>query len=149
MILLVHMLFGAAIGSLVRYPALAIFLALLGHYFLDLFPHVEYSIDNIRSKNWERALPDFAKICLDALLAFLVIWFVSKNTPIIYLCALVAALPDAATVVTYVFPKFLWRHNIFHTKHIHYLTKQKKFPIFWRILTQALAVLASVFLLRF
>ena len=50
MILLVHLLFGAAVGSSVKNLPIAIILAFLGHYFLDLFPHIEYPIENIRKK---------------------------------------------------------------------------------------------------
>ena len=148
MILLVHMLFGAAIGAATKNPLLAIILAFLGHYFLDLFPHIEYNIDNIKYTHWKKALPDFLKVFLDFLLGILIISIFSKNQPIIFLCGFVALIPDGMTIITSLFPKFLRRHNIIHTKHIHYLTKQKKFPLFWRILTQVGAVVISIILLR-
>ena len=72
MILLAHMLFGAATGSIIKNPILAIILALFGHYFLDLFPHVDYSVDNLKNKDWKKSLPDISKIsfCCNSLFTF-------------------------------------------------------------------------------
>ena len=142
------MLFGAAIGSVITNPLLAIILALLGHYFLDIFPHVEYSIDNLQNKNWKKILPDAAKVFMDFTAALLAIFLLSKNQPIIYFCAMVAIIPDGLTMAHYVFPKLgLAAHDKFHGEKIHYLTKQKKFPVFWRIATQVLAVGISIAIL--
>jgi|SRR3989344_1590471 len=149
MILLAHMLFGAAIGALLASnPILAITLAFLGHYFLDAFPHIEYSIDNIRHKIWGKALPDISKVILDFALAIFCISLLSENHPIIYICALVTLIPDALTIINDRFPNvLLGLHDHMHTRQIHYLTKQKNFPVFWKIFTQAVAIIASVALL--
>ncbi|OGZ64093.1 MAG: hypothetical protein A3A98_03875 [Candidatus Staskawiczbacteria bacterium RIFCSPLOWO2_01_FULL_40_39] len=143
------MLFGAALGSAIPNPFLGGILAFLGHYFLDLFPHIEYSIDNIRSKKWQKAFPDILKVCLDFSLAIVMIFLFSKNQPIIYLGSLIAIIPDGLTIITSIFPKFLKRHNIVHTEKIHYLTKQKKFPLSVRILSQVLTGMLSIALLRY
>lgn len=150
MILFAHILFGAGIGSLFsQNPLLAGILALLGHYFLDVFPHVEYSIDNLSSKNWKYLLTDLLKVCLDFCLALIAIFFFSKNLPIIYFCAFIAIIPDAFTVISSVFPhRILSLHDKIHTGKIHYLTKQKKFPMFWRITTQIIAIVASIMMLQ-
>ena len=62
MILLVHLLFGAAIGSAVNNIWLAIILAFLSHFLLDLMPHIDYPLKNIEKKQWHKVLPDFSKI---------------------------------------------------------------------------------------
>ncbi len=150
MILLVHMLFGAAIGASIKNPVLAIILAFLGHYFLDLLPHVEYNIENIKNKNWRSAGYDFFKVFLDFCLGFLIIFLFSKNNLIIYICGFVALIPDGLTLLSYIFPnKIMAGHDKIHTQKIHYLTNQKKFPIFWRISTQISAIIVSIALLKY
>lgn len=149
MILLAHMLFGAAFGANIPNPYLALALAFLGHYFLDLFPHVEYSVDNIRNKNWRKSFFDVVKVIIDFLLAIIIISLFSNKEVIIYLCAFITIIPDAFTVISSVFEnKILKMHDKIHTEKIHYLTKQKKFSLFWRIATQALAIIISIALLR-
>ena len=150
MILLVHMLFGAAIGSLVKNPILAIILAFLGHYFLDLFPHVEYNIENIKNKQWKHSSYDFFKVFLDIYLGFLITFLFSKNNLIIYACAFAAMVPDGLTLLSSILPnKIMARHDYIHTQKIHYLTNQKKFPIFWRIATQIIAAIVSIAFLKY
>lgn len=156
MILLAHMLFGAAIGALVKNIPLAIAVALLSHYFLDLFPHVEYlksteeSIKKIKGKHWKNYLPDMLKTLLDlALGVFAIFLFSSNHAVILYICAIVAIIPDGMTVVTLLFPnKILQIHHQMHTQKIHYLTKRKKFPLFWRISTQVIAIAISIMILQ-
>ncbi len=155
MILLVHMLFGAAIGSAINNVPLALILALLGHYFLDLFPHIEYlesteaSIQKLKSGGLKKVLPDMLKVFLDFFGGIFIIFIFFGNQPIIYFCAIIAIVPDGLTVISKLFPNKLstW-HDHIHTKQIHYLTKQKKIPIFWKISTQVVAVIISIILLR-
>ena len=155
MILLAHMLFGAAIGSSVHNVTLAIILALLGHYFLDMFPHIEYlestenSVKELK-KDWKKNLPKLIKVLFDFGIGIALILAFSKNQPIIYLCALIAIIPDGITVINSLFPnKLLTKHQEIHGGPIHYLTKQKKFSKFWKIATQVIVVIISVTLLKF
>lgn len=178
MILLVHMLFGAAIGSVVQNIPLAIVLALLGHYFLDLFPHIEYlngvenTIKKLKHGDWQKNVANIVKVMLDFFLGIFIIFLVSKNQSIIYLCALVGILPDGATAIYSLFPRsgnstsqgtvlylasqkffatlnkiLMWHHKI-HGEKIHFL-KHKKISKFWRITTQALALIISIAMLKF
>lgn len=154
MILLVHMLFGAAIGSAINNVYLAIILAFLGHYFLDMFPHVEYiksaenSIQKLKSATIRESLKDTTKVFVDFLLGLLAVFMFSNNSPIIYLCALVAIVPDGITVIHTLFPtKLLTPHQNIHTA-IQYLTKQKKFPVAINIATQATAIIISILILN-
>jgi hypothetical protein len=132
MILLVHIIFGAAIGSLLmQYPISAIILAFLGHYFLDLLPHIEYSIKNI------------PMIILDFLSGILLIFFFSSNQTIIYACALASLVPDGLTVLGKIISnKFFKNHDKIHEK-AHFL-KHKKIPVFTRIFTQSIIVILSL-----
>jgi len=141
MILLVHLLFGAAIGYAVKNIPLAIILAFLSHYFLDFFPHIEYPVENIEKKQWHKILPDALKVFLDFCSGILLIWVFSNPSAgsgqaIIYICALVAILPDGFTVLNYIMPrsgnlaskgflatlnKILEFHNKIHHQIIHFL----------------------------
>jgi len=159
MILLAHMLFGAAIGAQIKYAPWAIILAFLGHYFLDIFPHIEYldgvedSIKKLKIRAWQKNMSTAAKVLIDFCLGLFIITLFSRPLAggqlIIYVCALVAIVPDGMTVLHSLFPNLgLEGHHYIHSTKIHYLTKQKKFPVFWRIATQVLVVVISFLLLR-
>ena len=146
MIILVHLLFGAAIGSLVKNVPIAIVLAFLSHYFLDLFPHIEYSVGNTEENHWRIKLPAVLKMMLDFCLGILLLSIFSNDRPIIFIYALSSMLPDGLTVVNYFLPnKILKVHENFHVA-IHFL-KYKKIPNFWRISSQVLSVMISMLLL--
>ncbi|MCX6721199.1 MAG: hypothetical protein NT026_01185 [Candidatus Staskawiczbacteria bacterium] len=136
MILLVHMLLGAAMGHVVKNPILAIIMAYLSHYLLDFIPHIEYDVKKLK------------KIILDLCLGILFIFLFSKNNPVIYICAFFAILPDGFTVLNNLFPnKILEIHNKLHTKKIHFLRDNKKISNFWRVFSQLLIIFISILLL--
>jgi len=140
MILLVHMLFGSAIATIIQNPYLAIILAYLGHYFLDIFPHIEYSIKNTR----------FAvlKVFCDVFTGALLIFIFSNNQPIIYVCVFFAMLPDGLSLLNRIFKnKLLDSHSKLHQEKLHFL-KYKKIPNFWRFFSQILVVAISLLLLH-
>src|SRR3990167_9537643 len=117
-----HLLLGAAIGSKIGNLPLAIVLAFLSHYLLDLIPHIEYPIDNISKKQWRKSLPDFLRVFLDFSFGVLLILIFSNNQPIIYVCALVALIPDSLTIISSIFPnRVLSAHDKIHTEKIHFL----------------------------
>lgn len=156
MILLVHMIFGAAVGyraySLTNSIWVATLFALLGHYFLDVFPHVEYlksteeSVKKIK-KSPKEYLPDALKVCIDLFLGLMLI-FAIKDQPMIYFYAIMGIIPDGFTVInSLISNNILKKHQYFHGEVIHFL-KYKKISIFWRILTQAVAALISIYLLQ-
>lgn len=130
MILLVHMLLGALIGQKIINPFWAVILAFLSHYFLDIFPHIEYPIENIKNKMWKKSAPDIFRVFLDFYAGIILILFFSSNSWQIYICAFFAILPDGLSL--------LWQSK-FHEK-IHFL-KHKKISVFWRILSQVAVVL--------
>jgi len=149
MILLAHLLFGSATGSLIENPALAIISAFLGHYFLDFIPHIEYPIENIIKKQWEKSLPDILRVFLDFFIGMSLIFIFSKNQPIIYICAFFSILPDGLSILISVSKiKILEKYNNLHQTKIHFF-KNKKISNFWRIFSQALVVLVSIILLGF
>ena len=154
MILLVHLLFGAAIGSLVNNIPLAIILAFLSHYLLDFIPHIEYPIKNITEKKWKKSLPDFVKVFLDFLLGIILIFIFSNpalpagRQAIIYVCAFMAILPDGLAILTnFSASKILKTHNDIHHEQVHFL-RDKKISNFWRIASQVAVAIISVLLLK-
>ena len=159
MILLVHLLFGAAIGYiLTTNPFLAVILAFLSHYFLDLFPHIEYGIESLEEKQWQKKLPAILKITLDFCLGVLFISLFSNPSTgsgqaLIYVCAFFAILPDGFTVLNQIIPnKILKAHDKFHTEKIHFLNQKKisGVPISgsWRITTQVIFFILSIILFK-
>ena len=149
MILSAHLLLGAAVASKITYAPLAIILALLSHYFLDLIPHIEYSINNIKEKQWHKSAPDISRVFLDFLFGMLLVLMFSNNQPIIYIGAIIALIPDSLTIISSIFPnKILSAHDKIHTEKIHFL-KYKKIPTFWRIFSQVFVIIISVILLKY
>lgn len=149
MILLTHLLLGAVIGSKINSFILAVILAFLSHYFLDLFPHIEYPIENIKNNQWQKSLPDFLRVFTDFGLGIFIIFLLSDNSLKTYICAFAAILPDGLTFMEYFFHNKLFKiHNDFHLKKIHYL-KNKKIANFWRFFTQLVVVIIAIILLRF
>jgi hypothetical protein len=147
MILTPHMLLGAVIASKIEYTPLAIIMAFLSHYFLDLIPHIEYPIDNIENKQWKKSLPDILRVLLDFSFGILLILIFSNNQPAVFICVFSAILPDGFSFLKYFFTnKILKIHNNIHQNKIHFL-KTKKFSIFWRILSQILVIFISIVLL--
>jgi hypothetical protein len=162
------MLFGATIGSIIKNIPLAIILAFLSHYFLDLFPHIEYNIENIEKKQWHKSLPNILKISIDFFIGISIIFILSGSNPIIYICVFFAILPDGFTILNAIMPnKILGAHNRLHQK-IHFLkihpvkyggavisaplklfNWEIKISNFWRIFTQLIVVVISITLLIF
>ena len=165
------MLFGVAIASLAKNPYLAIALAFLSHYFLDLFPHIEYDVEGIhpvksdneivgvatwsqqfnwvKNKDWKKAAPAFLRVTLDGSLGLLLISIFANKSLIIFIAAFFAILPDGLSLLSSFFPnRFFDFHNFFHQEKIHFLKDNKKISNFWRIASQVAAVIISIIILR-
>jgi len=148
MILIVHLLFGAAIGYIIKNPILAIILSFSSHYLLDFLPHVEYDIENIEKKQWKNAIPQFTRVFLDFCSGILLILIFSNNQPIVYICAFSAIVPDGLSILNLMFKsRALQTHDGFHHGKIHFL-KYKKISKFWRIASQIIAAAISIVTLR-
>jgi len=136
MVLACHLLYGAALASKINHP-LVLVLAFLGHYFLDLFPHQEYSVENINQRRWRKSFFDFLKIGIDLLAGVLLVFIFIEGNLLVYSSLFLAVLGDGLILINLIFPnKFLAIHDSFHQK-IHFL-KDKKISPLLRILTQIL-----------
>ena len=149
MILTCHLLAAAAVASKISNPFLAVPLAFLSHYFLDFPPQQEYDISNIKERRWQKSFFDFFKVFLDISIGMLLIFFFSKNTPLIFAAAFLAIVPDFLTLLALIFPKnkLLVKHHIFH-RAINNISENKKIPLFWGIFSQAIVIFIAIFLLQ-
>lgn len=148
MILIVHVIFGAAIGSVINNIPIAIILAFLSHYFLDIVPHADYPLKITEAKQLKKIIPDAINVTFDFCLGILLILIFSKNQPIIYVCGFFAAIPDLLTAMYYLAPnKFFTAHYKLHQK-IHFL-QHKKISMLWRVASQIAVVVISILMIRF
>ncbi|MEK7503698.1 MAG: hypothetical protein AAB577_01805 [Patescibacteria group bacterium] len=148
MILTPHILVGVAIATKVQNPILGLVFVLLSHYFLDLFPHNEYSIKNIRGGRWSVSLPDFLKAFLDIALALVIISFTAGFSPMIITAVAVSILPDGLTLLQCIFPenKLLIKHLKIHWA-INDVSENKKIPDVMGIISQVLVAAIAIYLL--
>lgn len=147
MILTPHLLAGAAIASKVQPVPLALLLAFLSHYLLDLLPHGEYPINNIQEKKWKKSLVGFLRVGLDASFGGLLVLLFSDNIPVIFAGAFLAVLPDGFNFLNLVFPNSVLKIQKRIHHRIHF-PETKKIPLFLGILSQiAVGVLAIFFLM--
>lgn len=148
MILTVHLLTGAAIASRIKFAPMALVLAFLGHYLLDFIPHQEYSIKNIKERQWRNSFLDFLKIGVDICFGILLIFIFSKNEPMIYAGALSAILTDSFTFLGLIFPnRILKIHDNFHQKIHPAPSKRGGVPLFVGIFSQVLVFSLAIFFL--
>lgn len=151
MILTSHLIVGAAIGSKISNPLLALLLALFSHYFLDSLPHKDYLIPNIQQKQWNKSFFDFFKIFLDVFLGILLISLFSDNNPIIWAAAFLAIIPDGITLLGRILPrnKLIIQHQKVHVAANMIGDSQinKKIPAFWGVISQIAVIVVAIFLL--
>jgi len=108
---------------------------------------VKFDFECIKEKKWKNSFKDFLKVFVDISLGILLIFIFSKNFSLLLIGGLVAALPDAFTLLGLITPnKLLMAHENFH-REIHFPEGKKISPI-WGILTQLLVVIAAIYLLR-
>lgn len=148
MLLTPHILTGAAIASNISNPVLGLFLAFLSHYFLDIIPHQEYDIKNIKEKNWQKSFFSFLKVFLDATLGILVIFFLSGTNVLIFAAAFLAILPDGLTLLFLFLPenKLFKKYETFHLG-LHSFIDDEKIPVFWGVFSQIAVISIAIFFL--
>ena len=148
MLLTPHILVGVAIIILVHNPILGLIFILASHYLLDLLPHAEYSINNIKSGQWKKSSPDFLWAFLDMTLGMIIVFLTVGFTPLILIAVFVAIFPDGLSILYGIFPsnKALIKHNKIHMA-INSICENKKIPIFWGIVSQVLVMAIAIYLL--
>lgn len=148
MLLTPHILTGVAIVTKVPNPILGLLLVLLSHYFIDCFPHWEYSIENIKGRRWGESLLEFLKIFFDFSFGVLLVLFLSENNPFVLAAVFLAVLPDGLSLLYAVFRKnkILIKHQRWHV-YIHTLSKNKRLPAYWGIVSQIAVMALAIFFL--
>ena len=129
MILSLHTLAGAVLGSTVGNPLESSALALASHYFIDFLPHFDYKIENIQKGDWKSARPEFLKVSADLIISCIIITFVIYKNPANILSILSATFfslfPDGLVLIYFIFNKnisdsfigkLLLNHYEFHFK---------------------------------
>ncbi len=98
-----HAITGSIIGLTISNPFIAVPLAFISHYFLDLIPHYGTKQDNdkfIKSKYFKTFL------CVDILLCIIlaIVLFIIKPTSylIVILCAFIATSPDLVNLKKFI-----------------------------------------------
>lgn len=153
MILAPHILVGAAIGSKFASLPGIIALSIFVHYLLDIIPHYDYNIDNIKKSESvfdKKFLQAFSKIVLDFLAGTAIVMFLTLNSQ--YKVNIFAGLA-AALLPDFLFFIFMRRPNlpiirplaIFHIK-IQWFKKIAK-PNFIGLATQAAIAIISIIIL--
>lgn len=115
MILSVHMLVGAAIGSKITNLWSVSALALISHLLLDILPHWEYKSPkpSAKLKNWLKVILD---LFIGSSMVGFVIWFLPDNKIPILVGTFAALIPDGIEVISWYWPnKYLKLFSRFHS----------------------------------
>ena len=129
MILSIHAITGAVLGSYGTSPVQASVQGLISHYLIDFLPHFDYKINDIAKGDWESAYLEFLKILADLMIAGAVIAFIIYKNPenilSILLGSFFALFPDGLLFIHFILSKkspellirrFLAGHYEFHYK---------------------------------
>lgn len=155
MILLSHMLVGAAIGSKIHNFWAIFFIGIVLHYAFDALPHWEYYFrsraNSITKKN---LLIYAAKIAIDLLVGVFLVLFFAKNSSywsFIVFGAFSSILPDGLIFLHDGLKKIfgydsqiLRKLHQFH--HGFHISKTRNSP-FWGIVIEGSAVILAIYLL--
>ena len=152
-ILTLHILAGAAIGSKISSPEAVAGLSILAHFVMDAIPHYDYKIDaitNAGNKSRKKYLISLFKIWTDLLTgAFIVMFFVweSPQKYLVILGTAIAVIPDFVLFLHYQNPNLpiIRRIAAFHNK-IHWFEKIAK-PDFLGLATQAAVTILALIIL--
>jgi len=150
MILSSHMAMGAVIGAKFNNPWLIVVLGVIFHYVLDIIPHDEYDIEDMKAGKVNRGfLLSSFKVLIDLSVGLgvgIYIYSVSGASFLnIILAMFFSLLPDLFTLVSFFYKsKFLTGLNKFH-QFLHFY-KYRKVPYWIRVSTQILVIIWSVWI---
>jgi len=150
MILLPHLLIGAAIGAKVQSLPAVFILSIISHFLADKLPHWEYldkELTEFKSKKEWFAF--FTKVILDFGLGIFIIFYFFWQSPLwpaVAIGALASVLPDFLIFLNYLFPKtkILESYRKFH--HQSHL-KKGRYKLFLSLFSEALVILLAIYLI--
>ena len=160
MIIIPHILVGAAIGAKIKHIGWIIVLALLSHTILDKIPHYDYGYGEIKRfqahKSYKILFIHFLKLTIDGLIGLLIIssiiWY--KNIiKLEYLLPisigiLAAILPDIFLGSCVLLKKDSRKSMVFYRNIMHHPKKRRK-PTLFRIGTEILVSIIAILILIF
>ena len=140
MVIVPHMLAGAAIGAHSPNVWAAFCFGLLSHYLLDSLPHWEY-LDSIKISKFKH----LAKILIDLIIAIIIVLIVAWPLKIIIIFGIMGALlPDFIEFLYINYKiKLLRPLSLFHHK-VHYY---KKIPFLKGSIFQVIIIAISIIML--
>ncbi|MBI4709199.1 MAG: hypothetical protein HY764_03290 [Candidatus Portnoybacteria bacterium] len=148
-----HILAGALIGSQVSSSATAFALGVLGHYFLDLFPHYDYPIyylKRVNSKFNEKFLSQMLKVFLDLAAGVVIVFWIlgtpSLNSPITW-AMLGSIIPDGLTFLYWRMPKQKILKVLALIHETVHLQKEKPGPNWFGLVFQTSVTIITIALL--
>ena len=142
MIIIPHMLVGAAIGVHSKSIGAAFLFGVISHYLIDFIPHWEY-LDSLKIKKTKEALKIFLDFLIACSLVLFLVWDYPEKMIIIGFAIFGSLLPDFLIFIYINFKlKFLKTHQDIHHK-IHYF----KDLSFWQGLPTTLVVIIISILL--
>lgn len=156
MILLPHIITGAAIGAKTQNLGLIIILGILIHFILDRIPHWDYSIKGIEgfrvTKNFRKLIANMIKIGIDGLIGLLVVFLVLWQKDLLnpdyllftVISILLSTLPDILTFLSLITSnKFLDKIAEFH-ESVHFKTEKEGVITFLGISTQVAVIIFAL-----
>lgn len=151
---------GAAIGAKTQNLGLIIILGIVIHFIMDKVPHWDYPLPSVfggfrKDKKIKQLLPDFVKMSIDIVVAFLIIFLILQNKKPLdpnYLSFVLSGIfaslfPDIFFGIVYLIPgKSMERLNYICNHYLHYRPKDKEKEgkiTFLKLTTQILIIILS------
>jgi hypothetical protein len=111
MVILPHLLIGAAIGFKIHNPFAILVLALTSHFIADRIPHWEYGSKKLEDFNKKDLFIFLLEVAADSLLGLtLLFWLLREQSlwPYAVFGAFISALPDFPLLLLLFFPRAKW-----------------------------------------
>jgi hypothetical protein len=137
-----HALVGAAITAKIPDPALALSVAFVSHFIFDKLPHWDVMTETDHGNH----KTIFIKSTADVLTGFGLVFLFFGASPIIFLGAFAAQLPDWLEIPSLLGFKnkyFHWNYRLQHWVHDIWFNSRLKAP--WGIITQLIVILIFLF----
>lgn len=115
MILIPHILVGAAIGSRFKKYWVILILSIASHFFLDSLPHWDYILI-LSHISYFKFLIAIEKPIIDASIGFIMVIFLFRSSPLLkyaFIGAIAGAIPDCLTLFYFALQTFAhWKSSI-------------------------------------
>ena len=148
MIALLHIVIGALLACRIKPPWLALVSAFLSHYVLDLLPHWNYPLLELKRIGFRRAVPELIAGILDVSAGITIVYFVSRNFFLALLGGIIAMLPDIVTFANTIFTNPALSRICGISEKIHFPKEKNSLPVGIAVEAMVLAAGITFFLRR-